>query len=164
MGLSSSKAEAPPSPAPREGKFGVRVSAGPPIQPEAVPAPSPCVLWQMTNALLESAHANGGQAAVSGGGTISAEQVNEIQQRAFQDGVDYAAAQHAQQQAAERESVLSQLAEQNAVKKEALAARIEELRNREYRPPTAPMGCKEERDAVMARQARVEEGAAPACR
>ena len=116
----------------------------------------------MTNALLESAHANGGQAAVSGGGTISAEQVNEIQQRAFQDGVDYAAAQHAQQQAAERESVLSQLADQNAIKKEALAARIEELRNREYRPPTAPMGCKEERDAVMARQARVEEGAAPA--
>ena len=64
-------------------------------------------------------------------------------------GADYAAAQHAQQQAPERESTLAQLAEQNEGKMQALATRIEELKNREYRPPSAPMGCKEEREAVL---------------
>ena len=131
MGLSSSKAkEAAPTP-PSEGKFGVR----------------------MTPALIESTHAaSGGQVngqAVDGAVTLSPEEHNEMLQRAFQEGADYAAAQHAQQQAPERENILAQLAEQNEGKMQALATRIEELKNREYRPPSAPMGCKEEREAVL---------------
>ena len=56
-------------------------------------------------------------------------------------GADYAAAQIAQQRAPERENILVELAVQNEGKMEALAARIEELKNREYRcrhPPLAP--------------------------
>ena len=72
-----------------------------------------------------------------------------LSQRVLHTGADYAAAQLAQQQAPERENILAQLAEQNEGKMQALAARIEELKNREYRPPSAPMGCKEEREAVL---------------
>jgi len=72
-----------------------------------------------------------------------------LSQRVLHTGADYAAAQLAQQQAPERENILAQLAEQNEGKMQALAARIEELNNREYRPPSAPMGCKEEREAVL---------------
>ena len=132
MGLSSSKAkEAAPPPLPSEGKFGVRISP----------------------ALIESTHAaSGGQVigqAVDGAVTLSPEEHNEMLQRAFQEGADYAAAQLVQRQAPERENILAQLAEQNEGKMQALAARIEELKNREYRPPSAPMGCKEEREAVL---------------
>ena len=72
-----------------------------------------------------------------------------LSQRVLHTGADYVAAQLAQQQAPERENILAQLAEQNEGKMQALAARIEELKNREYRPPSAPMGCKEEREAVL---------------
>ena len=51
----------------------------------------------------------------------------------FHTGADYAAAQIAQQRAPERENILVELAVQNEGKMEALAARIEELKNREYR-------------------------------
>ena len=59
----------------------------------------------------------------------------------FHTGADYAAAQIAQQRAPERENILVELAVQNEGKMEALAARIEELKNREYRcrhPPLTP--------------------------
>ena len=69
----------------------------------AVPHDEPCGA-QMTNALIENTHATGGQAAVSGDGFVSVEQHNEMLQRAFQEGVDYATAQLAQQQVCNTQS------------------------------------------------------------
>ena len=45
---------------------------------------------------------------------------------------------------------LSALEASNAEKEAALAGRIEELKNRDYRPPLQPMQCKDEREAVLA--------------
>jgi len=128
MGSSFSRSSEAPAAAPaREGRFGVR----------------------MTPALIESTGAaTGGVAAAGAAGSSDVQ--NEMLQRAYNEGAQAAAQHYAQQQSAERESIIKQTEEQNEKKKEALAVRIEELRNREYRAPSAPMGCKEEREAVMA--------------
>lgn len=126
MGSSFSRSsEAPPAAPAREGKFGVR----------------------MTPALIESTGAATGGVVAGGAGSSDAQ--NEMLQQAYNEGAQAAAQHYGQQQSTEREISIKQMEEQNENKKEVLAVRIEELRNREYRAPSAPMGCKEEREAVM---------------
>ena len=76
-------------------------------------------------------------------------------QSAYQQGLEHGAQAQQAQQADEihrhQAAQLSALEASNAEKEAALAGRIEELKNRDYRPPLQPMQCKDEREAVLAR-------------
>ena len=71
----------------------------------------------------------------------------ELLQRAFQQGAEYALQQQAEEQAEERRKQLDGQVRANEGRERALRARIEALKEREYRAPVVPIGtiCKDER-------------------
>ena len=77
-------------------------------------------------------------------------EVDDLLQRAFHQGADYALQQHAEQQAAEQRAKLEAQARANADQEHALRARIEALKKQGYEAPTVPMLCKEERQTTLA--------------
>lgn len=77
-------------------------------------------------------------------------QQDELLRHAFEQGVQYATQELAQQR--QQEAHKEQMASADATnddKQRALTAAIDALHAREYRPPMQPMGCKEEREAVL---------------
>ena len=122
----SASASAPP---PREGTFGVRFSPD----------------------LLDGA---AGQLPAGAAAAPSGSEAQDQLQSAYQQGLEHGAQAQQAQQADEihrhQAAQLSALEASNAEKEAALAGRIEELKNRDYRPPLQPMQCKDEREAVLA--------------
>jgi hypothetical protein len=105
----------------------------------------------MTPALLENAGVGAGR--TEGAAPADADRSEQLQ-RAFEQGVEYAQQQMQQQQAesdsAVREQQLGSQQQDNDERSRALASRIDELQQREYRAPMKPMACKEERSAMLA--------------
>ena len=126
MGAATSQTSVPP-PAEQPSGFGVRMTPG----------------------LMQNAGV-GKEAPTSGETAVSSDDL----QRAFQQGAEYATQQLMQQQAGReselREKHLEMLGDSNDRQEGLLRERIEALHKREYRPPVQPMGCTEERDAVLA--------------
>ncbi len=108
----------------------------------------------MSPALLANTGVGAGQRNTNGSVTLSPQERDEQLQRAFQQGVEHAERRLGEQDLSREASALQgQLASQEAQNEEqqrALAQRIEELQRREYRAPIKPMGCQEERAAMLA--------------
>ena len=78
-----------------------------------------------------------GQQQPTSAGTAPSEVTNDLLQRAFQQGVDYASQQQAEIDAALRQQRLEELQQANEEQEKILRERTEALRRREYRctPP-----------------------------
>ena len=102
----------------------------------------------MTPALLESVGVN-----PNGSQSEQTAVANEQLQYAFQQGVEYAQRQLAQQQVqmtgAAREQRTIDLKTENEEREAMLRERIDALQKREYRAPVKALACKEEREAAL---------------
>ena len=109
---------------------------------------------RVSNSLLETN--NSQPVGGAGGGSetqLTQDETAALRQQAFQQGMEYAARQLSQTQvareASRQQDDLAALEMANDEKQRKLAATIDALHEREYRPPMQPMACAEERQNLL---------------